>query len=137
MILNPCCTSTFPDDHYFEEESGYDFQAYPSYFAQFEDHKVVNDSIKWETQDLSDLNKFKTRLLASVATVNVRSYGAKGDGKSDDTKVHTLFNISVGLCISSGAFIKLICVTFVKIVNIFLPFPNKRKENKVSTHLLT
>ncbi|KAI3471673.1 hypothetical protein Pfo_028323 [Paulownia fortunei] len=74
LSLSSCCTSSLNYDHlpdgYFQEESGYDFRAYPSQ----------------ETTRVSDFKKFRRSLAASVKTVDVLNFGAKGDGSTDDTQ---------------------------------------------------
>ncbi|KAK4485426.1 hypothetical protein RD792_008066 [Penstemon davidsonii] len=81
FFLSSCCTSNLYDDHlpndYFQEEAGYDFRAFPSYFGPFEDLKIDNNSL-----DFKELRKIST----SVKTINVLNFGAKGDGSSDDSK---------------------------------------------------
>ncbi|KAI3471594.1 hypothetical protein Pfo_028244 [Paulownia fortunei] len=79
LSLSSCCTSSLNYDHlpdgYFQEESGYDFRAYPSYFG----HARNNTGF-------SDFKKFRRLLAASVKTVDVLNFGAKGDGSTDDTQ---------------------------------------------------
>lgn len=69
-----------------EREFGYDFQAYPSnYFntIDLEDNNNYYDQI-------SRFNRFKNLEkdeAVGVTTINVESFGAKGDGNTDDTNV--------------------------------------------------
>lgn len=65
-----------PHDYDHLEEYGYDFEAYPSSYSisNIEEHND-NEVI---------------RVLASANVVSVNDFGAKGDGRSDDTQVHTL-----------------------------------------------
>ncbi|KAK4487691.1 hypothetical protein RD792_005649 [Penstemon davidsonii] len=66
-----------PDD-YIQEESGYDYRAFPWYFSpiihQEEDENNNNNSTNFK----------KMRKVA--ASVNVLNFGAKGDGSTDDSK---------------------------------------------------
>ncbi|CAI9761154.1 unnamed protein product [Fraxinus pennsylvanica] len=80
-----CCNSLRDDllDNYLQEESGYDFQAFPSYFSPIGGVKLHN-SAKIET-GYSDFKKSRI-LAASVKTINVQIFGAKGDGRTDDSK---------------------------------------------------
>lgn len=41
-----------------------------------------------------DLDVFENLALASTNTFDVDSFGAKGDGKKDDTKVHNIDHVS-------------------------------------------
>ncbi|GFP89698.1 polygalacturonase [Phtheirospermum japonicum] len=88
-LLSSCCTSSLihnsPVDGYVQEESGYDFGAYPSYFGHFRGVNFENYSGKKKLHGLSDFKKFRRSLTASV-TINVLDFGAKGDGNTDDTK---------------------------------------------------
>ncbi|KAK6151296.1 hypothetical protein DH2020_013931 [Rehmannia glutinosa] len=68
-----------------EEEYGIDFRNYPSYFNPIEGIKFDN-SVKIEGHEFSEFKKLDRRLESSVKTINVLNFGAKGDGKSDDTK---------------------------------------------------
>lgn len=69
-----------------EREFGYDFQAYPSnYFntIDLENNNNFDDQI-------SRFNRFKNLEkdeAVEVTTINVDSFGAKGDGNTDDTYV--------------------------------------------------
>ncbi|GFP87737.1 polygalacturonase [Phtheirospermum japonicum] len=92
---SPFCTNSLHDDHLlysnysFQEEHGIDFRNYPSYFSpNFEGINVFDNSSvidKIEGQ-LSDFKKLDRKLKSSVTTINVLNSGAKGDGKTDDTK---------------------------------------------------
>lgn len=84
LSLSSSCTNGLHEDNYMQEEYGYDFRSYPSYFRPFESLRF-DSSVKNESR----FSDFSRRLAASVKTVNVLSFGAKGDGKSDDTKVIT------------------------------------------------
>lgn len=86
LSIVSCCISLRDDllDNYLQEESGYDFQAYPSYFCPVEGIKLHN-SAKIETE-YSDFKKSRI-LAASAKTINVQMFGAKGDGRTDDSKV--------------------------------------------------
>ncbi|KAA8518187.1 hypothetical protein F0562_015661 [Nyssa sinensis] len=74
--------------HYLQEDSAYDFQAYPSYFSfkdmEFEDSMDIASTMPMLRKP------FEVRKLAaaSVKTVNVDDFGAKGDGRTDDTEVY-------------------------------------------------
>lgn len=87
LSLSSSCTNGLHEDNYMQEEYGYDFRSYPSYFRPFESLRF-DSSVKNESR----FSDFSRRLAASVKTVNVLSFGAKGDGKSDDTKVITKIN---------------------------------------------
>ncbi|KAL2228233.1 UNVERIFIED_CONTAM: Polygalacturonase [Sesamum indicum] len=66
------------DHHYSQQEYGtYGFEAYPSYFRPFEGIKNLDNSAR---------TMIFRRLAASIKTINVLSFGAKGDGSTDDTK---------------------------------------------------
>ncbi|KAK4392455.1 Polygalacturonase [Sesamum angolense] len=66
------------DHHYSQQEYGtYDFRAHPSYFRPFEGINNFDNSAR---------TMIFRRLAASVKTINVLSFGAKGDGSTDDTK---------------------------------------------------
>lgn len=87
LSLSSLCTNSLHDDHeldnnYFQEEYGFNFRYYPSYFSPIEGIKFDNSSVKTEGR-FSD----HRRLAASVKTTNVLNFGAKGDGSTDDTKV--------------------------------------------------
>ncbi|KAL2479987.1 Polygalacturonase ADPG1 [Abeliophyllum distichum] len=86
LSLISCCVSLRNDllDNYIEEDSGYDFRAFPSYFGLAKGIKLHNSS-KIETDRYSHFNKFQI-LAASTKTINVHNFGAQGDGRSDDTK---------------------------------------------------
>ncbi|KAK9290658.1 hypothetical protein L1049_008831 [Liquidambar formosana] len=83
------CYSTLQEDppyRYIHEASGYDSQAYPSYFSMaIEDGEYFENLIKRRTE-LKMLNKVGS-LSTSVNTVNVDDFGAKGDG-TDDTEIY-------------------------------------------------
>lgn len=68
--------------NHLDEESGHDSRAYPSYSLE---------------------GMRSTRFLASVTTVNVDDYGAKGDGAHDDTVVSIM-----GIITSCSTFVKVL-----------------------------
>lgn len=62
------------------EETGYDFRAYPFYFGPIDgSDKFFNNF----TNILTRSNK----LERSVRIINVDTFGAKGDGSTDDSQV--------------------------------------------------
>ncbi|XP_074371598.1 polygalacturonase-like [Apium graveolens] len=65
-----------------DQETGYDSRAYPSQFLSSDG--LSPDFPKVETGISSYLEKLAPK--TSATTVSVKSHGAKGDGKSDDTK---------------------------------------------------
>ncbi|XP_016506354.2 polygalacturonase-2-like [Nicotiana tabacum] len=83
-----------------EREFGYDFQAYPSnYFntIDLEDNNNYYDQI-------SRFNRFKNLEkdeAVGVTTINVESFGAKGDGNTDDT--YAFQKAWKAVCLSSTA----------------------------------
>ncbi|CAA0829878.1 Polygalacturonase ADPG1 [Striga hermonthica] len=81
LFIRPFCTHSLNDvgSHVLEEEYGIDFRAYPSYARPIEAFTLDNSVF-------SDFNKSVRKLESSVMTVNVLSFGAKGDGKTDDSK---------------------------------------------------
>ncbi|XAR69457.1 Polygalacturonase [Bertholletia excelsa] len=78
----------YPDRKHLLEASGYDFEAYPSYIStlfkkgEFEKHVFVDEAGMSKLKGLGEAGRF----LAAVRTVSVDSFGAKGDGCSDDTQ---------------------------------------------------
>lgn len=67
-----------------DQETGYDSRAYPS---QFLSSDGLSPSFpKFESGISSYLEKLAAK--TSAKTVSVKSHGAKGDGKTDDTKVN-------------------------------------------------
>lgn len=67
------CNDHLPNNiAYLHQESGHHFRAYPSHFG------LHFDNISF--------NKIRRSLAASVKTLNVLNFGAKGDGTTDDTK---------------------------------------------------
>ncbi|KAL2501729.1 Polygalacturonase ADPG1 [Forsythia ovata] len=79
LPLISCCVSLHT-----QEDSGYDFRAFPSYVRLIEGVKLHNSS-KIEIGRYSHFNKFRI-LAASTKTINVHNFGAQGDGSTDDTK---------------------------------------------------
>ncbi|KAG9133746.1 hypothetical protein Leryth_018447 [Lithospermum erythrorhizon] len=78
------CSSGQHDDNSiaynsYQDGSGYDFHAYPSPFFGIDEHSKFDNSARHGTLSLM------RSLGASTKSINVLSYGAKGDG-SDDTK---------------------------------------------------
>ncbi|KAK1386630.1 Endo-polygalacturonidase [Heracleum sosnowskyi] len=70
------------NDYNRDQETGYDSRAYPSQFLSSDG--LSPDFPKVETGISSYLEKLAAK--TSAKTVSVKSHGAKGDGKSDDTK---------------------------------------------------
>lgn len=98
LSLTSICTNSlhdhddgFPHNNLFQQELGYDFRGYPSYIGPVEHTYKFDNSVRIEP-----LFSDQRRVDVSAKTVNVLSFGAKGDGKSDDTKVSncTKFNLS-------------------------------------------
>lgn len=84
LFLTLSLASCLNNDHlpYFEQETGHDFRAYPSYFGH------VIRGIDFGNKLAKNARKFGRSLKAtSVKTVSVLDFGAKGDGTTDDTKV--------------------------------------------------
>ncbi|MCD7458778.1 Polygalacturonase-2, partial [Datura stramonium] len=61
-------------NHNLEQEFGHDFQAYPSYLS--------TNNIEDQIHGFNNLEKVKN----GVASIDVSSFGAKGDGNTDDTR---------------------------------------------------
>ncbi|MCE3050162.1 hypothetical protein HAX54_046554 [Datura stramonium] len=98
--LSSCYSTKFlddDDDHNMnngEREFGYDFQAYPSnYFNTINlDEDDDNNNNKKMNKNLEMISRFhrfknleKDDEEAKVTTISVDSFGAKGDGSTDDT----------------------------------------------------
>ncbi|KAL3625538.1 Polygalacturonase 1 [Castilleja foliolosa] len=96
VSLSKFCTNSLHDDHILysnhsiDEEYGVDFRNYPSHFTPnfegiytFNNGSVINTI---ESLQFSDFKKLDRKLKSSVSTVDVLNFGAKGDGKTDDTK---------------------------------------------------
>ncbi|KAL8147272.1 polygalacturonase-like [Apium graveolens] len=85
-------------DGYYDQETGYDSRAYPSQF-------LSSDGMSSDLPDIVGIGieSYLEKLAAdtSAKTVSVQSYGAKGDGKSDDTKAFE--KAWEKACSSSGA----------------------------------
>lgn len=87
-----CSNSLHHDDLHnnihFQEEYGYDFRHYPSYFRPVEDEFANSVKIG---RALSD------RLASASAETayNVINFGAKGDGSTDDTKVSKMIPLQL------------------------------------------
>ncbi|XP_075491644.1 polygalacturonase-like [Primulina tabacum] len=96
LSLSLCCSCIIhdEDDHLSrgydsQEEVGYDFRAYPSYFNLDQGVEFDNSSIEFDGK-LSGFEEFKrdtTSSSTAYKTINVLNYGAKGDGHTDDSKV--------------------------------------------------
>ncbi|KAK6941837.1 Glycoside hydrolase, family 28 [Dillenia turbinata] len=82
------------DPHSYNQEvcTGYDFQAYPSYFGNVEDDDEFKDFLKVGTEMCS---------LKGQTSFNVDDFGAKGDGHTDDSKA--FLKAWEEACSSSGA----------------------------------
>ncbi|XP_062005466.1 polygalacturonase-like [Rosa rugosa] len=64
--------------------TGYDSQAYPSYWSMIDDSDDnLEDLIEQSTDDVLTL---KSSDQVAVTTVSVNDFGAKGDGETDDTE---------------------------------------------------
>lgn len=76
-------------DGKYDHETGYDSRAYPSQFLS-SDGKYSDGMSPYLPDFESGIESYLEKLAAdtSAKTVSVESYGAKGDGKSDDTKVY-------------------------------------------------
>lgn len=90
LFLSSCYNCSLHDDNlpnnnYIQEESAYDFEAYPSFISTIEG-LIFNNMTKIETGVSDYPTKFR-RLAAFVKTINVQNFGAIGDGSTDDTKV--------------------------------------------------
>ncbi|KAL9150735.1 hypothetical protein ABFS82_11G008200 [Erythranthe guttata] len=94
LSLSSSCINGLIHDE-FQEEYGYDFRSYPSYLISPVEQARVNKyfdnssavAAKIIEARFSDFNNFSRRsLAASVKTVDVLSFGAKGDGSTDDSK---------------------------------------------------
>lgn len=87
---------SFPEnslENFVDEASsaGYDSQAYPSYLSMLGDgNDIFEDLIKQSRDDVLSLKSFDQ---ATVSTVCVSDFGAKGDGETDDTEVVTVVYI--------------------------------------------
>lgn len=82
-------------DGVYDRETGYDSRAYPSEFLS-SDGKYYSDGMSPDLPDVgTGIESYLEKLAAetSAKTVSVQSYGAKGDGKSDDTMVCMLIRI--------------------------------------------
>lgn len=83
MISFVACYSTLQDDP---------LSLYVEDSPSIDDGGTFNEFIKQNTHDVLSLKRFDkfggTSLL--LKTVNVNDYGAKGDGRTDDTQVRTL-----------------------------------------------
>lgn len=69
-----------------DDQSDNHIKPYPSYYNMLEDGKF-RGFIKKNTDILSTLERVSTNSGGSVKTVNVKNFGAKGDGKNDDSQV--------------------------------------------------
>ncbi|CAI9099966.1 OLC1v1036870C2 [Oldenlandia corymbosa var. corymbosa] len=81
------------DHNRFQEEIGYDFQAYPLYTSQVDIHGRgqlcdMNSTNQIEDERISSFDGLIRQFSDDSArsTIVVDNYGAKGDGSSDDTK---------------------------------------------------
>jgi hypothetical protein len=74
--------------HYYEDQSGYGSQAYPSYFSTIEDG-AFKHLIKQRTDALSLKKFYKVGTIStSGKTVDVNDFGAKGDGTDDGQRYY-------------------------------------------------
>ncbi|XP_059669837.1 polygalacturonase-like [Cornus florida] len=85
-----CYTTTFhgyPPHNYLQQEFGYDFRAHPSFFDPIDDDTTFGNSINLQATNfrLKKIGEVRS-LAASVNTVSVDNFGAKGDGRTDDTE---------------------------------------------------
>ncbi|WMV23821.1 hypothetical protein MTR67_017206, partial [Solanum verrucosum] len=101
MSFSSCYSIKFLDDDHninnLEEEFGNDFhfKAYPSnYFNTILDHEK-NNNMKKNLEIISRFQRFKNlekldeeQNQAKVITISVDRFGAKGDGKIDDTNIY-------------------------------------------------
>ncbi|KAL3533797.1 hypothetical protein ACH5RR_007318 [Cinchona calisaya] len=71
------------DHNYWQEETGYDFQAYPS---NIRSHFDYNSTLLERGAYDDGLSRF-SRLQSSIKTISVDSFGARGDG-SDDSEIY-------------------------------------------------
>ncbi|CAN4118574.1 unnamed protein product [Withania somnifera] len=79
LSISTCTLCFHEDDNNLEQEFGHDFQAYPSYL-----HTIIEGN-NIQHQIIHDFNN--TEMVESgVASIDVSSFGAKGDGNTDDTK---------------------------------------------------
>lgn len=79
------------NNNYFQEESDYEFEAYPSYISTIEGLNFRNTT-KIKTK-FSDYSTKIRRRAASVKMMDVANFRAKGDGSTDDTKVSPYYKL--------------------------------------------
>ncbi|XP_047267697.1 polygalacturonase-2 isoform X1 [Capsicum annuum] len=72
LSISTCRSNNF-------EEFGHDFQAYPSYLESFIEGNNIQDEI------IHYFNNIK-KVENKVKLIDVSSFGANGDGKTDDTR---------------------------------------------------
>lgn len=89
LFLCSCYNCSLHDDNfssnnYFQEESAYDFEAYPSYISTIGGLNFKNTT-QIETRFSDHSTKIRRR-PASVKTMDVADFEATGDGSTDDTE---------------------------------------------------